>query len=522
MGIYKLRTEFATHLKVLLWFILVIFVVGAVYMFKPGATTNNNKESKKVIIKVGDTEIKNSVFESEWQKIFDLASSRGIKSPLQFASIKGMIINDIIDSQKLIMVAEKQGIKISKKEIKTAMDTKILEDLKNNRTAVMGKLTPEEEKVDPRKDKKYLKALSDNGMNIDTLINSAKNSIPELKIKAELAQKAFTSKAEKTVAGYSDSDIERSYNSYTVKQIIIDPSKSTETKAMETAQKLVKDIKAGGDFDKLKAANSAVMSMPDMDYNAVDAPFLLPHDVAEKVIRLKVGEVTDAIKSDTGIYIVKLVRTHNTKPAKFDAAVKKERKNAIKMALEQEAFTKLQAEMKKITDVTVIDPELSGYCNAYKAQTEYDPAKSKVIYKEAMADFEKALKAKKDASKTNDLLMSQMAFVSYQLGDYKGASKILYNILDSKDSQMTESYDLRMLSGDCYVKLGEKEKAIVQYENASELNRTDSSVHETLAGKYIQLGATEKAALETKKAADIKKWEAKQQKNQDEMPQPAK
>ena len=520
MGIYKLRTEFATHLRVILWAILIIFVIGAIWMFNPSSGEKTAKESKQVIINVENTEIKRHIFDIEWDNVYNMLSGRNARSPFQFANVKGMIVSNIIDSQKIIIIAEKQGIKISKKDIKNAIDERVIENLKANRAIVLGDISEEQEKIDPRKDKKYLSALSANGLNVDSIASNAKASVSEFSIKAELARTALLKQSDGNLTSITDAEVNKSFDNYSVDMIIIDPTKSTETKAKEVADKVLKDIKAGADFAKLRTQHSAV-DMPTMDYNFVDMPWLLPPDVADKVIKLSAGQITEAIKTDNGIYIVKVAKITNKKPEKFDNKSKEERKKLIQTALEQKAERALMDEMKKITDVSVIDPELAGYYYSSLAESERDPIKAKAHYTKAKEELGKALN-KKEVTAGDDIMMAQQAYINYCLEDYKTASELLYKMLDDPNSQVSESFDLRMLFGECYMKLKQNDKAIAQFESASELNRSNSGVHEALAEKFKELGRADLAAREMKTAAEIKEFEEKQadSMNMPEVPVP--
>ena len=125
MGIYKLRTDFATHLKVLLWVVLVIFVVGAIWSFGAAPFIKRQK-LKETVIAVGEGNVQRSDYDAEWDRIFKLAQRNGMKSPLEFANLKQMIVGNMIDAQKLVTVAEEEGIIITKKDVKQAKEEKRL------------------------------------------------------------------------------------------------------------------------------------------------------------------------------------------------------------------------------------------------------------------------------------------------------------------------------------------------------------------------------------------------------------
>jgi len=508
MGIYKLRTEFATHLKVLLWIVFSIFAVGAVWQFGAAPVINTQKK-KDVVIKVAGAEIQRNDFDSEWQNAYEIVSQKGLKSPLQFANVKQMLVDNMINSQKLLMVAKDEGIQITKKDVKAAKDEKIVESLKQNRTAIMGLLSSDEEKIDPRKDKKYLKTLSENGMSVDNIIKEATANISDLTIKAELAQKQIMAKIDAKAKALTNTDVENTYNNYALSQIVIDTTKTTPEKAEETANTAIKELKGGADFNAVKAKYSSIKDASvKIEYNSIDMPWMLPPAVAEKVEGLSVGDYTEPIKDDKAIYIVKVDQITNKKPANLDEKAISARKDQIKQSLQQKAFTSIQTKMEAIKDVTIIDPEFAGYYHCSLAEKETNPEKAKAEYNIAINEFTKALK--KEANAGKDVITAKLAFVYNETGKYKEACDTLYNLLDGPNST-TEASDLRMLYGDSLLRMGDKVKALKQYEDAAMLNKTDSDFQTQLATRFDELGKADLASAARQKAGQIKAWEQKQQ-----------
>lgn len=507
MGIYSLRTNFATHLKVLLWVVLVIFVIGAIWSFGAAPLLKKQKQ-REVVLVVGEGNVHRSDFEAEWDRIYKMAQQRGMKSPLEFANLKQMIVDNMISSQKLIMVAEKEGIVITKKDVKKAKEEKIVEALKMNRNAIMGDLDAKQEEIDPRKDKAFLKTLSENGMSIDSIIQEADANVSDLSIKAELAQKQIQEKAEAKTKELSKEDVKLSYNNFTLNQIVISEEKTTPEKAKEDAQKAYNEIKGGSDFNKVKDKYSNVKNLPNMDYNPYDMPWMLPTKVGESVQNLSEGKYTEPILANKAYYIVKVEKIKNELPAKFDDKVIKERKDQIKQTIEQNIFGTIQESMDDIKDITVKDPEFNGYYHCILAEKEMSPDAAKGEYTKALECFTEALK--RDEQLGKEVIKAKMADIYFKTEDYKACNDTLYQLLDGPNST-TDAYDLRALYGDSLAKVGKTAEAIKQYNDASLLNKSDANFQDQLADKLSNLGAKADATKVRLEAAKIREYEEKQQ-----------
>lgn len=507
MGIYKLRTDFATHLKVLLWVVLVIFVVGAIWSF--GAAPFLNKVHKKeAVILVAEKPVQRSDYDAEWERIYKLAQQNGMKSPLEFANLKQMIVENMINSQKLISVAEADGIVITKKDVKQAKEEKILEVLKQNRNAIMGDLDEAKEAIDPRKDKDFLKTLSENGMSIDSIISDANANVSDLAVKAELAQKQIQAKADEKTKDLSKDDVKNSYKSFAISQITISEDKSTADEAKAKADKAYAELKGGADFNKVKAKYSDISGFPGMEYNPIDAPWMLPAKVGEAVKNLSAGQYTEVIQSDKLYYIVKVDKIVDKAPKNLDEKTVNERKEQIKQSVQQEVFGNIQEKMDAIKDIEVKDPEFNGYYHCILAESERTPETVKGEYSKAIECFTEALK--KDEQIGKEVITAKMADVYFKMEDYKKCSDTLYEMLDGNNST-TEAYDLRALYGDALAKQGQKDKAIDQYKQAAMLNKSDAAFQDEISMKFQELGDVADAAAAKAKADEIRSFEMKAQ-----------
>ena len=507
MGIYKLRTDFATHLKVLLWIVLVIFVVGAIWSFGAAPFLRNAKKKETVIL-VSERPVHRSDYDAEWERYYKLAQQNGMKSPLEFANLKQMIIENMINSQKLISVCESEGIVITKKDIKAAKEEKIVEALKINRNAIMGDLDEAEENLDPRKDKKFLKTLSENGMSIDSIISDANANVSDLSVKAELCQKKMQEKVDAKTKDLTKDDVKNSYKSYSVNQINISEDKTTPEEAKANADKAYAELKAGGDFEKVKAKYTSVNGFPGMKYNPIDMPWFLPAKVGSAVQNLSEGQYTEVIKSDKNYYIVKVDKITDEAPKNLDEKTVNERKEQIKQSVQQQIFGELQEKMDAIKEIDVKDPEFRGYYHCILAERENTPEAAKGEYSKAAECFTEALKKEEQIGK--DVINAKLADIYFKTEDYKQCCDTLYAMLDGKEST-TEAYDLRALYGDALAKTGQKDKAIEQYRQAAMLNKVDAAFLDEISEKLTGLGDKADAASAKAQAEEIRAYEAKQQ-----------
>lgn len=504
MGIYKLRTDFGHQLKWWLFGLALLFLISAAFSFGPSMFSGNEKHNgygDDVVATVNGTDISRGEFDKSWEKMFEMAKSQGVYSPLQLANARQRLFSQMVNNQLLLSAAKKNDVDISDRAVNAEVDKYVVGYLKQNRQAVLGKISKDQEKLDPRDDKKYKDALSKSGYSVGQQEDFAKNQVPVDEIRAQLAIKGLQEKIKSDVKPATAKDITDSYNVYNVRQIILmyrGPKEQVDAKA----DKILAAAKSGKDFAALAKQNS---DMPDKKTGGAavysfDTRMMFPPQIQDAVKALKPGEISPVIKTDMGVAIVKLEKVTPKLPAKFDRKVQDQRRKDINNDRQMMAMMKFGNDMQKDQHVVVKDPELLGYWKLTEAQTAAmsDPAKAQKSIKDAESAFANAVKAKQN----NYFAVIMLAQVKQQLGKYKEASSLLEPILEGKSASV-EGADLRMMLGDTYMQQKLNDKALNQYTLAGEIARDDLNVHQQLMMRYKQLKKADLAAKEQKAVTDL-------------------
>jgi parvulin-like peptidyl-prolyl isomerase len=499
MSIYKMRTQFGGALKVLLGIIAFGFLVGAIFSFGVAPSWQGSETSggSDVVAIVNGSEIKREEYESAWQKAMYEANDRGIRSPLQYAEIRSMIFQQLVQSRLILAAAAEMGVDISNKKVNQEIDKAVVEYLKQNRDVILGKPRRGEDRpADPRDDRNYKNELKSIGSSIDEQEKIARSRVSEDQVRAQLAYEGIQSKIKASIKPVTDADVKASYNVYKIRQIVLSAGALPKEQISAKAKKIREAAVKGGDFAKLARENS---DHPTKDQGGkteltFENRWFLPPQVREVIYRMNPGDVSPVIDTQLGYYIVKLEAIEPRLPAKLDKKAMEERRKQIRQDREMNAQIAFQESLNKKQSVKVIDPELEAYWRLYEARQLFS---DKAAYDKKMRMAISALRRAIKERPNNDVAAVKLAQLLNDQGKTEEAIRILYPMLEGKNARI-EGADLRMLLGDMLVKTGEKDKAIENYKIASEIARADLMVHQQLVAKYQELKRPDLVAAEQK------------------------
>ncbi len=511
MGIYRMRTEFGKHLKVGLAVVAFIFIVGAVWQFGAAPPGSRQRGDQKVpIAVVNGIPISRGEFDAVWSRRADLAKTQGVKSTLQLARFRASVFQELVDSRLSLTAAKEMGIDVSQGAVDERREELITEYLKQGRRSALGKVSKEEEEIDPRDDRRYKDTLAQAGRSVLEMEERARMEIPEAQVRVEVAQQGVRDAIKKRIGKITDKDIDASYGVYKVRQIVLEPGKMPEEQLKSRAQKIVKQARDGADFAKLAEEysqgpfkNMGGQTEYSLDRYAQSVQMAMqgfvmtPLEIWPAVKKLKVGGVSNVITTDMGLYIVKLEGITSAKPDKLDKKAKAERRKQIQQVGELQGLLDFDKLMRRKSDVKVDDPEMAGYWYLSQARKLRGERNEKGYEKQialAAAQFRRALKVQTN----NPYAAVTYAQVLEEQGKVKDAVKVLYPMLEG-GSVPVQGADVRMWLGDMFVKLGgeeDKERAITQYEKASGAAVIDRGIHQQLVTKFKDLGREDLAAAE--------------------------
>ena len=527
MSIYTMRTKFGAGLKVILIIISLVFLIGAFWQFGGPSMSGRNGSSGNddVIATVNGVDIHRSAFNAKWDTAMENAKRQGVISLLAFADVRTSAIVGLIQENQLIKIAkENYGVKLNQSDIDKQVDKLVVDALKANRRMAMGK--DANEKLDPRDDKAYSKALAEVGSSVKMQEDQIRNRVPEEEVIANMAQQGVI----KSIDDQCNEEItvqkvKDSYKTYSIRQIFMQKGKVSETQALTKAQGIVKEARAGKDFTSLAAANSDLRDKSKgtpLEYSS-EMSYMLPPEVGNIVESLKVGQITDPVKTDYGIYIVQLVSIKDKTPAKLDDKTIASRKKMLVQNLKMTKIGMAQKQMDDIKSVDFKDNELKFLYDVYNATrkaTSLEDVKSKL--NTVCSQFENDFKlnnadTSKDKSKVEKQNLSEFAKAKYaqvlaQTGQTQKAITVLSQMVMGTGAT-SPSADMSKMLGDLFVQNKEVDKAVKCYQDASDMARFDINLRKSLVDSYKKIGRNDLAAAETiliaKKESDIKIWEKK-------------
>ena len=509
MSIYKMRSLFGSWTKYIFGLIIIIFVIGAYFVFGgPTPQAQRDERGVEAIAKVNGQEITRGEFEAVWEQAMDAQRKQGVRSPLQYAEVRGSIFQSLVQSRQILDAAEEMEIDVSDDKVEKEVSKVVTMYLNQNREAILGKLSKKQMKVDPRDDDEYKSELAAINSSIAQQEEIVRSRIPAEQVRAQIAQQGIVEELKRRAKKVTDKDVMDSYNVYRIRQIVLMKGNLPEKQLTNKANKILAEAKAGKDFGTLAKLNSEgpmKANGGEAEYS-FDMRWMYPAEVQKIIKSMKPGKISPVIHTESGMYIVKLESITPKLPANLDKKAKAERKKMIKQDNEMNVMMAFQQGLTKNQKVVVTDPEMLGYWTLSQAmQSMNNPAVYEKKRAEAMKAFERALESRSN----NIYAESKLAQLEVETGKTKEATTRLSKMLDVDNR--AESPDLRIMLGDLYVKQNKTDQALEQYKIASESASYDPNVHQQLVMKYQQMKKLDLVAAEQKWIADHEKRMAEQQ-----------
>jgi len=500
MGLYKLRTDFGHHFKWLLILIAFGFLVGGLYVFTglrgggPSAPGGQGAPSDELAT-VGGMPVSRGEFEAAWTRQVEALRDSGMRSTLQFARKRAELFQSLIGDRVMLGVAKELGVEVSNADVQRKLDELVTIQLRDNRRAVLGQLSPERERTDPRYDAEYKDELAKNDLSLGIIEDRVRAFVSEAKIQGELAQDGVRRKITERVGAVTPQDVTNSFNIYAVRQIAIGKNSMPPDQLRTRVDKIVAEARAGKDFAALGKQYSQDGGRGGVQPIAFGQ---VSPEIWDQVSKLKAGQVGDPMDTDQAVYIVKVEGVTAKLPAKFDQKAQNERRQMIQGIRAWQEGMKVQQQVRKKLAVNVTDPECLGYWQlAQIGGAAGNPAEMKRQLGLARAAFEKAIA--QDAN--NAFATAMLAVVLADMGDAKQATRQLYYLLEGPSSR-GEGADLRIMLGDLLLQSKRKDEAVKQYAKASEAAGMDPAPHQQLVAKFEQVGRPDLAAKEQQWLAD--------------------
>jgi parvulin-like peptidyl-prolyl isomerase len=251
------------------------------------------------------------------------------------------------------------------------------------------------------------------------------------------------------------------------------------------AEEILAQIKKGGDFSKLakKYSQDKGTATKGGDLGYFTTGFMV-EPFEKKAFSLKVGEISEPVKTRFGYHIIKVT---DSRLRKFEG----EEKDVEKAALadkQEKAFRRWFSDLKSKAKIEIIDPTLKGHDLRFKGQIAA-----------AVEEYKKAIVAN-----------PANPYLHVFLGDaYDALGKKELAISEYEEAVSIEggNPELYIILAKAYQKAGEKGKAVEQYKRASLVAGDNKAMHQRLLKEYEVLKVRDQVKHEKSEIARIEKKE---------------
>ena len=289
-------------------------------------------------------------------------------------------------------------------------------------------------------------------------------------------------------------DARQFFTQYHTRHILVDNKSKSDIQAKALAQQILAKAKApGADFAALakQYSDDPGTKTKGGDDGFIDENTGYVPEFKQAAFSLKPGQVTPdlVVSPQYGYFIIKLDETKSSAPPDFD----KNPAKYIAQVQQQHAQAKSEAmltSLKNSAKIAVTDPALAGDRALTDAGRSGSPALSQPKYQEAQVDYQKALQGNLSAQ-DKGAVNAALAQADIALHQTPQAIAAYENAVAARDDAT-----LRMTLGQLYMQNKDKDNAIKQFQQASQLAWNDQGTHLTLLTNFRQLGRNDLASQE--------------------------
>lgn len=471
---------FTTMRKNMKWVIIIVavaFVVtlGYGYGSLPRGASGQQVEAQTVATVDGKQISRSEFLDAYRQMVVYQESIYGPIRPTQLESVKGGVLDQLINNQVILSAARKNRISVSGAEV----------DKKYDEFAKQFK--------DPQQLEQFL-ATS----------NLTRSRVKDI-LKDQLVGEKLIQQV-KNGAKVSNAEVAQAYEEVKARHILIKipDGKDGDAKAKAKAESILKELQGGADFATLAKKYSEDPGSKDQ---GGDLGFFgrgkMDPAFEKAAFALKVGELSQPVKSQFGYHIIKVEARKEAKGAEFDKQ-KKDIRDKLLGQKQDEIFTNWFEGVRKESKIVIDDTQLAAY-DAYR-KGEFDKAIE--LYKKALA-----------ATPDDAYLRSSLAQAYQKKGDVDAAITELKAATEQAGSDAILQFTL----ADLYKQKKMTAEAVAAYEKASAADPSDFYLHMTLMGRFNDLGKKDLADKESKILTDIQKtYEENMKKAQEQQQQQQK
>jgi len=498
MSIQRARRRFAVHLRIVVYVVTAMFVIGLPLVFVPGSFLGRGEEPEEdegaeqaVIATVNGQPVSRGELEAEFNRAMgqmlpiyaQLGHAPGVERLWRFRLDAA---EQAIARKLLAQKAREEGLRVPRGELEQKVEQLVEQEISRWKSQYEGEQLERalayvaSQTGEVRKDRvsegwfrKWLKKR---------LLEQSD------KLEEDLLVEKLRQRATAQVSA-NEQELLASYDKATVREIAVSLNppagpKRTQEEARKRAEGLLARVKGGEDFAKL--AQTASDAPDSEETGGIVGPIRrgrMPREWDDAVFSLGPDDVSDLIELPWGYAIVKMEKIERELPDDFDEN-KDELLNRFVDEKRQQVWQQYRSTLREEAEVEIVDPEILAY-EAYR-----------------QGDQENALS-----------LLQEAAPGAREAGDL-GAASVFYQLatLLAAQNQWEKAADAYAQSHDAlshaetsfpggraqalmgmarsYENMGEVEEAAIWYQAAGDASETPS-VHEQLLAAYRRLGKQE-------------------------------
>jgi parvulin-like peptidyl-prolyl isomerase len=512
-----MRQNFGKHMKVLLVLIAGGFVVGVFTTYGSNVSRNRQQQQKDLsgaVAVVNGQAISRQAYQTILDNQLEQAKQYGsIISAVQRAQMMGQTLDSMIDQQIRLQAAEKEGVKVGRRDINRKIDQMVEDQVNILKQRYAGKKKLSEDEIDSLMEKTpfTLPYQDSSGVmgarkitSLGELRDALRDQLDRNSVKAQLMIEGLDKLLTNRFSRVTDQEWMDSYRQVRARHILISNSKLPDEQARRRAEEVLRKLKAGGDFAALAREFSDDPGSKDKggELGFFSKGQMVP-EFDKAAFSLKPGQLSGIVKTQYGYHIIQVEETRQQLPKDFEKNKKKLRDDFARSQADSKKAQYYQ-DLRKRSRIVINDPELRGYEAAMDAFRSPSPSERDKKLVEAMRDYERA--TRDNNSPTAWVMLAQ---IHMQKGEKDQAKKIYESLLTGKDA--IEDLDVRMALGQIYMDEKQNDKAVEMFKVASDLAFNNPQVSYQLVSDFKQLGRADLAAQEQKKVDEwMKQMQASQ------------
>lgn len=483
MSLTLLRRKFRKAIRPLVFGIAGVFIVSLFYGFGLGTYQRyENKGGEFVVAKVNGEEIPRDLYERtatmmlrQYEQLAALQRTRVDFS--QQHQARGRAFESVVDSFLKAQAAEREGLQVSRAEVRKAIDEKIKEEMSG------GKL----EGATPQEKAQYEAQL--------------RLLMPEDLQRKQMLIDALDKKLRERFKP-TEPEIIAAYNEAKIRHILVKTVTGlSDAEAKKKIDELYAKAKGGADFAKLAREHSDDTNSKEAggDVGWVNKDSQMVPEFKIAALALKKGEVSQPVKTMFGYHILKADDVRSKLPKDFhDPKKKEEYKAQVEEQLIRERLDAYYAALRVNAKIEPFDPFIKGYmaeneANGLAQAGDVKGYEAKI--KEAAEAYE--LATQKNQLETGPALWTKLAQL-YNIS--KQDDKALAAV--NRALEYSRSAELLVTKGEIYERKKNNAEAIKAYEQAMEISYDQPWQYTNLQLKFKALKREDLA----KKA--YAKWQA--------------